>query len=416
MRTIKSALAMGVALICKMAAGLVAVKITAHYLGVANFGLTGQISSLIAIVTLLSSGGVSVGLTKIFADTRFDPDSEKGWLRAAWLLAGLFALMLFIGFLIFRSTIEKNVLGDSGYAGVIFVALCLTIIPISSSGISQGIINGSHRDRTYSRSLVLGSALGLFGFLVLSWWFSAIGALLGMIWIAVAQALAFIWSARGLRDKCPQRNIAAVELKTKMRFLFNFGMLSITAGVTIPLVYMAVRVLIESHHGAAALGIWQATVRLSEAYTQLPIVMLSVVFFSRFASAAGKPLILKSVFETYAFVAGLMLIISVFVFFARHLLVRILFTDQFSSVSDYVGWQLLGDSFRMLAYTGTIILGARGKIRWGIAGEFAQAILFIGLSVILIPMYETVAPFLAYTLAYFIYFILTLLALRYASE
>lgn len=407
---------MGAAILCKLLAGLVAVKLSAHYLGVENFGLSGQISSLVAIVTLLAGGGVATGLTKTYADPSSNNESRYYWGKAGQVLAGGAALLLVVIFVVLHKEIAYRVLDASEHANLIVLSVIVSIVPISLSAVAQGVINGNQQSGRYSKALLGGSILGIGGFLLLSTSFGARGALCGLVWMQIAQAVSFIWMARRLRPEGNGGYRQVPALPEKIRFLFKFGLLSISAGTTIPLVYMLVRSLVIAHQGAYDLGIWQATVRLSEAYTQLPMLMLSVVFFPRFSSQPDEPLNWTRALHTYGFVLLIMVGIGTFVAVTRKPLVHLLFTPEFHAVSDFVFWQIAGDTFRMLAYVGTTILAARGFVKLCMFAEFLQATLFGGISAVFVSNDVYAAPFASYLLTYLIYFLMTFSALVYFSR
>jgi len=412
MKTVKTVTTMGIALLCKMLVGLIAVKLCAKYVGIENFGLTGQISSLIAIVTLLASGGVAVGLAKVCSENDGDRTTIAEWVGAGSMLCVIASTLLILVFFAGRTYIEDVVLGKSIYAKAVFFVVVLSVIPIGLSGISQGVINGSQKSGTYARSLVMGSIAGLGGFLLFSYLFGAKGAMLGIIWLPVAQSLAFMISGRGLLPLTGKFAPASVTLE-KTRYLGKFGLLSIAAGATIPIAYIFVRLVVQANAGAENLSLWQATVRLSEAYTQLPMLMLSVVFFVRFSSQSKKNIDWNEVRKTYLFIAALMVAIGIVVYIFREFLVKILFTPEFSKVSDLFLWQVAGDLLRMLSYVGTTILAARGFVKLGILAEVVQGTLFTLSSVVIVPMFGILGPFIAYITTYGIYFIFTISALIY---
>lgn len=403
---------MGGALLCKMVAGLIAVKLCAEYVGIENFGLTGQISSMLAIVTLLSSGGVAVGLAKVYSEQAGDRKEVDQWIDAAKLLcvaAGGGLVLVFLGA---RSYIEDVVLGNSSYSTAIFVAVVAAIVPIGISGISQGILNGNQRSGVYSTALVIGSVVGIAGFLLVSHLFGASGAMIGIIWMPVAQSLSFLFLAQRLQPISGIPSISPVNID-RARFLGKFGLLSIAAGSTMPLAYIYVRLIVQANVGTEGLSLWQATVRLSEAYTQLPMLMLSVIFFAKFASKSGHKIDWLEVRKTYLFITALMIVIGLSVYALRNYLVEILFTAEFSQVAELLVWQLTGDLLRMMSYVGTTILAARGFLKTGISAEFLQGGLFILVSGVLIPKFGQLGPFVAYIVTYGSYLLFTIMALLY---
>jgi antigen flippase len=414
MNDLRKSIYLGLSLAIKLIAGLVTVKLAAQALGPSEFGLAGQVSSLVAIVTLLAGGGISAGMTKVYADESFENHTKSSWLAAAKWIALTVSLILGVVFLCLSSWIEKFVLQGASASAAVQVALLLAILPIAFSGIGQGRINGRRRNDVYAVSMVVGSIVGLGGFFMLSHFYGGTGAMVGLIWVQAAQAFSFILFS-GLVDRQQEKTSAPLEIQKKIRFFMGYGMTSMAAGIIIPVVYLVLRPVVEQFNSAEALGLWQASLRISEAYTQLPMLMLSVVFFARFATSAGTRLSVPEVAKVYLFITGLMLAISAFVYATRHYWIELVFTSKFIGMEPFVGWQLAGDCLRMLSYVGTTILAARGAIRLCLAGEVMQGILLALCSYFFVPRFGIYGPFYSYLGVYLVYFLLTLLAL-YASS
>lgn len=412
MKDLKKTLYLGTGLCAKLLAGLFAVKLCAHYLGPDAFGVTGQLSSLLSVMSLLAGAGVSVGVTKVYAGTEFPPESRPQWIKAArWIALGSAGLLAAL-FLLSSSWVVEHLFGGTEQAYWLLGGLVAGTLPIALAAIGQGKINGSHRDDLYALSLVSGSVLGLLGLWVLGHYLGSTGALLGMIWLIVAQALVMnLYGRRIDRQSLPHAAVSIAELKSKARFLLSYGVLSIAAGSIIPVVYIAIRLLIQQHEGDRIFGLWQATLRISEAYNQLPLMLLSVVLFARFAGSAAAPLDKAQVRKTYMFMAGLMTGISAFVYLTRIYWIPIVFTAEFTSMEAFVPWQLAGDTLRVLSYVGTTILAARGALKLCIIGEFAQGGLLLVTNVLLLPQFPIYGAFYAYILTYTIYSTLSFCAL-----
>ncbi len=94
MKDLKKTLYLGLGLGVKLIAGLFAVKLCAQLLGPEAFGVTGQLGSLLSVVSLLAGAGVSVGMTKVYAGAEFPPESRPDWIRAArWIALGSAGLL-----------------------------------------------------------------------------------------------------------------------------------------------------------------------------------------------------------------------------------------------------------------------------------------------------------------------------------
>lgn len=412
MKDLKKTLYLGLGLGVKLIAGLFAVKLCAQLLGPEAFGVTGQLGSLLSVVSLLAGAGVSVGMTKVYAGAEFPPESRPDWIRAArWIALGS-AGLLSVLFLLASGWVSEQLFNGNEHSHWLLGGLVLGTLPVAFAGIGQGKINGSHRDDLYALSIALGSALGLLGLWGLGRYLGPTGALLGMIWLVVAQALVMnLFGARIGRTPASSATAAATatipELKSKARFLLGYGMLSIAAGAIIPIVYIFIRLLVQEHNGDRIFGLWQASLRISEAYNQLPLMLLSVVLFARFASSAAEPLNLEQVRKTYLFIAAMMAGIAGFVYLTRPYWIELVFTSDFAPMEAFVPWQLAGDSLKILSYVGTTILAARGAVKLCIYGELLQGVLLGASSLLLVPQFPVHGMFYAYVLSYAIYFAAT---------
>ena len=234
MKDLKKTLYLGLGLGVKLLAGLFAVKLCAQLLGPEAFGVTGQLSSLLSVVSLLAGAGVSVGMTKLYAGAEFPPESRPEWIKAARWIALSSAGLLSALFLIFSGWVVGHLFNGSEQAYWLLGGLVVSTLPIAFAGIGQGKINGSHRDDLYALSIVSGSALGLLGLWGLGHYLGPTGALLGMIWLVVAQALVMNLFGRFIdRNSVSNAAEAVQDFKSKARFLLSYGMLSIAAGATI---------------------------------------------------------------------------------------------------------------------------------------------------------------------------------------
>jgi O-antigen/teichoic acid export membrane protein len=417
MKDIKKTLNLGLALSVKLLAGLYAVNLCAQILGPDSFGVTGQLSSLLAILSLLAGAGISVGVTKIYSGQEFSIATRPEWLKAAGWIASCSAVLLSTCFLLFADPIVEHIFQRTPGGLWLLGGLIFATLPVAFAGIGQGKINGSHRDDLYALSIIAGSIVGLIGLWGLGHYFGQTGALLGMIWLVVAQAL--VMNIFGKQIDCVKKTVqkaTVAELGSKIKFLLSYGLVSMAAGLVIPITYIFIRLLVQQHSGNKVYGLWQANLRISEAYTQLPLMMLSVVLFARFASSASIGLDKIQVRRTYAFMAGLMFAISFFIYTLREYWIKIVFNSDFLEMEHFVVWQLAGDFLRVLSYVATTILAARGALKLCVIGEVVQAGLLLASSMLLIPLIPVYGVLIAYISTYGVYLLITIYMLLSVKE
>lgn len=410
MKDIKSILLLGVGLVFKLLVGLSAVKLSAELLGPNSFGLTGQINSIMAVVALVSGAGVSLGLGKVFANTQLSESNVNSWYRFSYsLVIGFSSLVAFV-VVVSSPWLIESILPGVETPIILGLAIAFAAFPLGIATVYQGKINGLQRGDIFGKSQVVGALLGLIGFLFLVSILRSSGALLGVVWLLVAQALSVIYFSRKINFNLLSEQTLAPSFnestkKEKLKFLLGFGGLNILSGILMPLTYLLIRHWIEENNSAHFLGLWQASVRISEAYCQLPMTFLTVVLFGRFSSSGGEGVNLSLFLKSVGQMIAILLVILSFVLLAQDMWIPLVFSDKFSAMGPLVGFQVTGDFLRVLSYVFTTYLAAKGKLRYCFFAEMIQAILLITFSYYLIPAYAEFGAHFAYIASYGLYLI-----------
>ncbi len=398
---------LGIGLGAKLLAGLGAVKLCAEYLGAQGFGMTGQLSSLLSIVTLLAGAGTSVGVTKIYASNELTPHSKVVWVNTARVIALLSAVVLLISIVGASGLIVDHLLLDLPGAWWLVGALAIGVFPIANSGVAQGIINGMHRNGLYAISLTLGALLGFAGVWIGARYFGAIGALIGVIWLPVAQSLMISIIGRQISEGNETAVMPEASLRKQVKFFLGYGLLYIAPGIIMPVAYILIRLLIQENNGFEVLSFWQAALRMSDAYCQLPMLVLSVVLFPKIASLDSGPLPREFLKKIYLYVTVLTGTITFIVFLTYDIWLNIIFTTAFKSMREYMPFQMLGDVLRITSYVGTTILAAQGRIKLCLLSEMLQATLLLVFSALLISSSNPFGMCYAYIITYCSYLLFT---------
>jgi PST family polysaccharide transporter len=131
--------------------------------------------------------------------------------------------------------------------------------------------------------------------------------------------------------------------------------------VSLPLGLLLVRDALIESFGVSRAGMWQATVRLSDMYTMVFIVTLSMYALPTLSAArddATFRVVLRRLVTICLAVTGAA---ALLMYVLRDLVVRVVFTQEFSEVRDLWPWQLLGDVFLVASWPMRSALMARGR-------------------------------------------------------
>lgn len=416
MQDLKKIFFLGAGVCTKLISSLIVTRLCSEQLGPSAFGLTGQLNSLLAIVALVAGGGIAIGLNKIYAQNTNSVSDRQVWLRTSKKIVATSSIILVFLFFIFYEFILKNLFIQIQNFNIVFFSLLAAVFPIGYSAIYQGKINGYQRHDYYAASLFAGSILSVIGALGLIKILGNLGAFLSIIWIGCAQAFAMCISGMLLRDKATSisdsKNTKALD---RIKFLLGFGALSISAGIILPAVYIFLRIILQNHATNEQFGLWQAATRISEAYTQIPLLYLSAVVFAKYAKETDRCRFSSAIRNDSIFLCTLTFLMCVVLYTSQKLWIPLIFTHNFLQMAELMPGQLSGDALRIAAYLGTTVMAAKGFVRICIAYEVLQGALLLCFSYVLIPIFSVKGAIYAYCLSYFIYLLLVIMAIFFLT-
>ena len=385
----------------RMTANLVVVKMIAIYVGPVGFGLLGNFMSLITMTTVFAGGGINTGITRYVAQYKRTPRRLLRFLGASAIFGGAFSLLVGLVTLLGATPISQSLFGTGTFAWLVrCVGLAHLVAFIGSGVIAVG--NGLQRPAEYAKITISGYLISL----PVSW------LLINRLGLSGAGlALLFVMSCTGLPAavvalRSPLTRLVRPAIHRDDFFgLLRFSAMAITSAVAFPTAEITIRKQLLANLGASDTGLWQATSRLSGAYIGFFTVFLATYYMPKLASLVDARAQCRVVWRYLVVLGGGFAAFALMVFFARGVVIRLLFSDAFVDMSPLVGWQLLGDVFRVASYVIGFLGIARGTLWLYITAEVFQA----GLLTVLVTRALHANPALmsvqhAYVLTYAIYF------------
>jgi PST family polysaccharide transporter/antigen flippase len=156
----KASIATATAQIVRMAGGLLVIKLLAIYLGPTGFGRLGHFMSLIAILSVLSGGGVLNGIIKYVAEYQNNPHKLSKFLTTALLYSLFFSIIIFVLIFVFSKTISYKLFNDEKFYPTIIL---LSLIQLSYGLVNfcNGIVNGFRATGKYAVIIIYGTFIGV---------------------------------------------------------------------------------------------------------------------------------------------------------------------------------------------------------------------------------------------------------------
>lgn len=393
----------GLTTLVRLAAGLVVTKVLAVYVGPGGLALLGNFSNFVGMVGLISSGGLTNGVTKYVAEYRNDPAARDAILNAAFRALGVFSLLVSVAVLLSREFLARQLFHSDAYGGPLLV-LGFAAIPIGVGTLLLAILNGTKRFGAFFSVNLAAAILGMLGTVCLTMSMGLKGAAYA---VALGPVLLLAAAIPLSRKGSPlNRSILCLRLSNDaLKKLARFSAMTLVSAISIPLTFVFVRSYLIAEVSLEGAGQWQGIWRISEAYLSVVTATLSVYYLPRFSELTDSDALRKEIFRGYRLLLPLSVVASAAVYLSREFLVALLYTEEFRGMLALFPCQVLGDFFKVASWMLGFLTVAKSMTRVYIACEIGFLASFAALTVLFVKAFGLVGVTYAYSLNYLAYLI-----------
>ena len=360
---------------------LLLIKTIAFKLGTDGMAYFGQLSSLISIVSICATGGITNGIVKYTAEFKTDKRSLVQYVNTATKISLFVASLNALFLLLFSNYISKSLFGSYSFKWVIFSYGLIVIFYVIST-VVIAILNGFGE---YTRVIKINVYFTIFSSIVsilstLNW--GLYGALLSL---ATSQFIQFIVILFMINKKAKTFFVRGLQLKIKTVYsnYTSYALMSIISAVCIPVSLLIVKQLIIKNISINEAGVYEGMLKISNIYLGVISTTLTFYFLPRFASSTEFD-INREIILSQKIIIPFSILMLILVFITRDLTIKLFLSKNFIGIKNLMGWQLIGDFFRISSYLFAIYLIAKNKVLKHILFEILFAALFIITSVFLI--------------------------------
>jgi len=403
MGLLKTSVLNGVAVGTKMGTGLVLNKILAVYVGPAGYAVIGQLQNVISITTTFASGAINTGVTKYTAEYHDQPAK----LRSLWKTAGTFTVggAFFIGLIIaiFRNYISDQFLNNIEYSkALVWLAACLLFISLNS--LLLAILAGQKSVKRYVAASIAGSLISLITSGFLAWKYGLSGVLAAL---SLGQGISFgatVLLCRKL-EWCTIGGLAGRVNWEMARKLGHYVLMAIATATAVPVTQILIRGQIQEVYSASYAGYWDAINKISTIYLTLATTTLSLYYLPRVAEIRKKHELRNEIWACFRIVVPVIAIASCSIFVLRSQLVGLLFTPEFLPMTGLMGWQMLGDVFKIASWLFAYVVIGKARTAVFVSTEIFFSVSLYFLTVVLMDKMGPSGFTAAYAANYVLYFL-----------
>ena len=385
-------------------AGVLVWKALAILVGPEGVGLYALLQSLIGLATIVFGLGVGTGMVRATARAVADDEEDRrAALRGAGMLlamaGGLLGGLLLI---LFRDSIATVFLGGPAHAWAVVVmapALLLQLV----SAVEFGYLNGHHRVGAMAIATAGSSVLGaaVIVAVVVAW--GANGLPFAVVATsAISLLITAVARHRSVREA--RRQVSRARLSEAARWLVGFGGTYTLSQLVGTGAQLLVPVIVLSLLGHDSVGYVRAASAVAVGYLGVLTSTMARDYYPRAAAAEATEAALRRLIADQgrlivALSAPLILATSAL----APTIIAILYSDAFSPASSVLQWLLVGDVLKLLSWTGSIVILARGRPRTYFLIELTGGICLLVTTIVAVNAVGVVGVGLGYALTYAIY-------------
>jgi PST family polysaccharide transporter len=401
MSLIRTSLLNGIAVVVRMATGILLNKVLAVYVGPGGYAAIGQLQNVISIVTTFASGAVNTGVTKFTAEYFDAPERRKTLWRTAGTITLLGAAMSSVVLWLSSESLGRRFFPGAGYGESLnWLAACLVLISLNAFLLA--ILSGMKEVRRYVFANIASSVIGFFVSLLLTWQLGLRGALIAL---SLGQAVAFaatLFFCRGLYWCKLDMLVGAINAGTTAQ-LTRFVAMAVTSATVIPVSQMLIRAHLVATFGADHAGYWDAMNKVSGIYLALITTTLSLYYLPRISEIRDDVTLRAEIWAGFRLIAPVTAVLALAIYALRAPLVHLLFSAQFHEMTNLMAWQLTGDVIKVISWLLGYVLVGRAMMVPYVITEIVFSVSLYGVTLLATDRLGFPGVAAAYALNYALY-------------
>ena len=342
---------------------MVKTKVVAVLLGPTGVGIIGLLNAPLQLIASVTGLGLPFSAVREISEAHGNNDKDRiariiiSFRRWAWFtgLLGVAVTMLFAPLL------SKWTFGNSDYVWAFrWLSVTLLLLTINKSQIA--IIQGTRRLKDLAQASIYGTLIGLFTAVPLYYFFGTKGIVPSII-IAAVSSLFLSWYF--------SRRIEIESIKISYNEIFRIGgqMLGLGAIITITglvstLTGYILSAFISRTGGVDQVGLYNAGWSVVGQSTSLVFTAMATDFYPRLAAVNRDNFKLSELVNQQAQMVQIILApILILLIGLMPVIVRILYTPEFSGIIKYTSWMLSGILLKGLLWPVGFIFPAKGDLK-----------------------------------------------------
>ena len=401
----------GATLVTKIVAGFLTTKFIAVFIGAEGLALIGNLKNFFTSIQSLATVGLYNGLVKYIGEFKNNALNLSKTLSTSYYI-GFLATILVCILTYYNAQGINDIIFSAQYNFAYVIKIMAVALPFYALNMfSFSIMNGFTKYKFLMIINIIGQTMGLGVTLLLIWQNNIDGALISVV---IAPSLIFLITLVGILNR--RSLIFSIRVSNiDFKWLRKFGPYSIMAlvsGLTLPLILILIRNYIITHEGMKDAGFWEAMNRISSYYLMFVNSLMTFYFLPRFTEIDNRQEFRKEIFNFYKKIMPFIAIGLLIIYIIRPYIVAIFLTNEFETVQELFGWQLLGDFVKVLSVVMAYQFIAKKMVLHYVITELILVGILYFTSIYFVDMFGIKGAPIAHFVTYLLYFGMMLLIFK----
>lgn len=398
------------AVFVRMITNLISVKVVAVIIGPPGMALLGQLQNFNSICMAISTAGIKNGVVKYVSEFRKSGEKLNLYIRSATGITILFSMISGLIIIVFSHVFSVKILHSPKYSSI-FIIFGFTIILYALNSLLLSIINGHKEFKKFVLINITASTTGLLFSVCLVLMLGIYGALLSLV---TYQSVVILVSLLMIK-RLPWFNYTVFFGRINRKAindLSKYSLMTLISVFSIPVAQILIRNHIITNLSQVDAGIWEGINRISGMYLRVITSSIGIYYLPRLSELIEKHEIKSEIINAYKVVLPFVAFITIVLFIARRMIIKILFSADFYQMENLFLFQFIGDFFKISSWLLSYQMLAKSMTKTFIVTELIFSVTFVSFAIIFINYFGIIGATYAYALNYLLYLITMLLVFR----
>lgn len=326
--------------------GVITSKLLAIFVGPSGMALVGNLRNFSTSLESISTLGFQNGIIKYIAERKEDKQELQKIISTVFISLFFLALVLSGVVYFFADFWNFQIFGNNFKYNIVFKAMALALPWFTISVFLLAVINGLEKFKEIIYINIIGNLIGLIVSIIMIIQYKTLGALLCIV---ISPALLFFVTYYFISKELHFIKLFQFDSYDFriIKALSSYSLMALVSSVLTPLVFLAIRKNVITVVGIEEAGFWETISRISSYYMMFISTILSIYFLPKLALCKNNSETKKVFWSFYKNILPLFIIILLFIYFSRNIIIQLLFTKQFLPVTSLFFWQLFGDVLKV---------------------------------------------------------------------